>query len=201
VGTDVGGDWYDVVPLDSNRFLFVVGDVSGHGVEAATIMARLHFAIRAFVSQGDSPATILGKLGSLISSERDGSFATVLCGVVDVAEHSITLVNAGHPPMLLLNGTEKNYVETTVFPPVGIVESAEYRSTTLCVPARSTILTFTDGLVERRGELLDVGYERLRNLVVDARLPLDELLDKLVGDMRDERYTDDVAILAVRWND
>lgn len=200
VGTDVGGDWYDVIPLDGDRFIFVVGDVSGHGVEAATIMARLHFAIRAFAAQGDSPAAILGKLGSLLNPERDSAFATVLCGTVNVPDHSITLVNAGHPPMLVVNGTEKKYVETTVFPPVGTVESTDYLSTTFSVPARSTILTFTDGLVERRGEVLDVGYERLRNLIPDARLPLDELLDKLVDGMRDERFTDDVAILAVRWN-
>ncbi len=200
VGTDVGGDWYDIIPLDSGRFVFVVGDVSGHGVEAATVMARLHFAIRAFATHGDSPATIVGKLGPLLSLDRDGSFATVVCGTVDVAERSITLVNAGHPPVLLLTGSEKRFLETTVFPPVGVSDSTDYRSTTFDIPPRSTILTFTDGLVERRGEVIDVGYERLQSLVPDSPMSLDDLLDKLVGDMRDERYSDDVAILAVRWN-
>ncbi|MGO9341764.1 MAG: PP2C family protein-serine/threonine phosphatase [Acidimicrobiales bacterium] len=200
VGTEVGGDWYDVIPVDGNRFVCVVGDVSGHGVEAATLMARLHFAIRAFAAQGDSPAAIVNKLGPLVSLERDGSFATVVCGAVDVAARSITLVNAGHPPVLLLNGSEKRFVETTVSPPVGITDSTDYQSTTFSVPPHCTILTFTDGLVERRGEVIDVGHERLRSLVPDVPLSLDDLLDKLVGGMRDERYSDDVAILAVRWN-
>jgi hypothetical protein len=199
-GTDVGGDWYDVIPIDADRFVFVVGDVSGHGVEAATLMARLHFAIRAFAAQGDPPASIVSKLAPLLNLERDGSFATVLCGVVDVTDRSITLVNAGHPPVLLVNGPEKRFVETTVFPPVGIADSTDYRSTTFSVPPHSTILTFTDGLVERRGEVIDVGHERLRSLVPDIPLSLDDLLDKLVGGMREERYSDDVAILALRWN-
>ena len=99
-GTDVGGDWYDVIPLDHTHFVFVLGDVSGRGVEAATIMARLHFAIRAYAIQGDPPEEILGKLGRLLSIERDRSFATILCALVDVAGQPITLVNAGHPPLL-----------------------------------------------------------------------------------------------------
>ena len=117
--TDVGGDWYDVIPLDANSFVFVLGDVSGRGVEAATIMARLHFAIRAYAVQGDPPAAILDKLGLLLDLERDASFATVLCGLVDVAAHTITLVNAGHPPLLLLNGSGGHFVTTPVGPPVG----------------------------------------------------------------------------------
>jgi Stage II sporulation protein E (SpoIIE) len=198
-GTDVGGDWYDVIPIDDTRFVFVVGDVSGHGVGAATIMARLHFAIRAYAAQGDSPDRILDKLGHLLSLERDRSFATILCGTVDVADHSITLVNAGHPPMLLLNGTTGDFVKTTVFPPVGVIDSATYKSVTFSVPERSTILAFTDGLVERRGEIIDTGLERLRSITTGSPLVLDELLSKLLEDMRDGGYNDDMAILAVRW--
>jgi len=198
-GTDVGGDWYDVIPIDDTKFVFVVGDVSGHGVGAATIMARLHFAIRAYAAQGDSPELILDKLGHLLSLERDRSFATILCGTVDVTDHSITLVNAGHPPMLLLNGTTGDFVKTTVFPPVGVIDSATYKSVTFNVPERSTILAFTDGLVERRGEIIDTGLERLRAITTASPLVLDDLLSKLLEDMRDGGYNDDMAILAVRW--
>jgi Stage II sporulation protein E (SpoIIE) len=199
-GTDVGGDWYDVIPLDESRFVFVVGDVSGHGVGAATIMARLHFAIRAYAAQGDSPEVILRKLGQLLNLEHDRSFATILCGVVNVADHTLTLVNAGHPPLLLLNGTGGDFVKTAIFPPVGVIESTEYRSVTLTVPDRSTILAFTDGLVERRGEVIDTGLERLRSLTSGSPLVLDDLLSKLLVDMRDGGFSDDMAILAVRWS-
>jgi len=196
---EVGGDWYDVIPIDDTRFVFVVGDVSGHGIEAATIMARLHFAIRAYAVQGDTPETILHKLGKLLDLERDRSFATVLCGTVDVTNHAVTVVNAGHPPPLVLNGTDGSFLQTTVFPPVGISSPAEYRSMTFDLPAKSTILAFTDGLVERRGETLDTGLDRLRSLTLERPLVLDDLLNKLVVDMRDGGYSDDMAILAVRW--
>jgi hypothetical protein len=198
-GTDVGGDWYDVIPLDESRFVFVVGDVSGHGVVAATIMARLHFAIRAYAAQGDAPETILRKLGQLLSLEKDKSFATILCGIVNVSDHTITLVNAGHPPPLMMNGKEGDYVRTTIFPPVGVLDSTDYHSVTLTVPQKATILAFTDGLVERRGEVIDTGLERLRSLTAGGPLILDDLLSKLVDEMRDGGFNDDMAILAVRW--
>ena len=198
-GTAVGGDWYDVIPLDNSRFVFVVGDVSGHGVGAAAIMARLHFAIRAYAAQGDSPELILDKLSHLLSLERDQSFATILCGVVNVADHSVTVVNAGHPPLLLLNGTTGNFVKTTIFPPVGVVDSAKHEPMTLMVPERSTILAFTDGLVERRGEVIDTGLERLRSLTCGSPLVLDDLLSKVLVEMGNGGYKDDIAILAVRW--
>jgi hypothetical protein len=198
-GTDVGGDWYDVIPLDDSRFVFVVGDVSGHGVVAATIMARLHFAIRAYAAQGDAPETILTKLGQLLSLEKDKSFATILCGVVNVTDHTITLVNAGHPPPLLMNDKQGDFVRTVIFPPVGVLESTDYHSVTLTVPQKATIFAFTDGLVERRGEIIDVGLERLRSLVVGTPLVLDDLLSKVVDEMRDGGFNDDMAILAVKW--
>jgi len=199
-GTDVGGDWYDIIPIDDARFVFVVGDVSGHGVEAATIMARLHFAIRAYAAQGDSPEVILTKLGHLLNLERDKSFATILCCTVDVSDHSITMVNAGHPPLLVMNGKDGDFVKTTIFPPVGVLDSTDYRPVTITVPDHSTILAFTDGLVERRGEIIDTGLERLRALTSGPPLVLDDLLSKVLVEMRNGVQTDDLAILAVRWN-
>ncbi len=139
-----GGLGRSVIPIDDTHFLFVVGDVSGRGVEAATIMARLHFAIRAYAVQGDSPGEILGKLGRLLSIEHDRSFATVLCGLVDVTGHSIALVNAGHPPPLVLNGKSGHFIETSVFPPVGAQNSTPYEAVTVTVPEKATLVAFTD---------------------------------------------------------
>jgi hypothetical protein len=198
-GTDVGGDWYDVIPIDDRHFLFVLGDVSGRGIEAATIMARLNFAIRAYAVQGDTPADILGKLGRLLSIERDRCFATVLCALVDVTGHSITVVNAGHPPLLLLNGTGGDFIRTTIFPPVGIEQSTDYQAAKVAIPQHATIVAFTDGLIERRGESIDVGLERLRTLTVDRPAGLDDLLTKILTESTASGYHDDTAILAVRW--
>ncbi|MFZ0666659.1 MAG: PP2C family protein-serine/threonine phosphatase [Acidimicrobiales bacterium] len=199
-GTEVGGDWYDIIPIDESRFVFVVGDVSGRGVVAATIMARLHFAIRAYAAQGDSPEEILKKLGTLLSLERDKSFATILCCTVDVSDHSITVVNAGHPPLLLMNGKEGEFVKTAIFPPVGVLETTDYKAVTLSVPPRATLIAFTDGLIERRGEIIDTGLARLRNLTSGGPMLLDDLLSKLLSEMNDVEHSDDLAILAVRWN-
>ena len=196
---DVGGDWYDVIPLDADSFVFVLGDVSGRGVEAATIMARMHFAIRAYAVQGDSPAEILDKLGLLLDLERDASFATVLCGRVDVAAHSITLVNAGHPPLFLLNGATGHFVTTPVGPPVGVRATTRYQAHTFAVPRGATVLAFTDGLVERRGEIIDVGLDRLRALTVERPSDLDGLLTRVLTGSMESGYDDDTAILAVRW--
>jgi hypothetical protein len=198
-GADVGGDWYDVIPIDETRFVFVLGDVSGRGVEAATIMARLHFAIRAYAIQGDSPEDILTKLGRLLTVERDRSFATVLCAVVDVVGHSVTLVNAGHPPLLLLNGSTGTFISTTIYPPVGVDSETDYEAMNFVVPANGTILAFTDGLVERRGETIDTGLERLKALALESPLTLDDLLTKILTESSEPEYHDDTAILAVRW--
>ena len=81
-GLDIGGDWYDVIDIDHERAIIVVGDVSGRGVEAGTLMASLRYAIRAFASRGDDPAAILAGLTRLLDLEQDGHFATVLCATV-----------------------------------------------------------------------------------------------------------------------
>jgi hypothetical protein len=198
-GTDVGGDWYDVIPLDDARFLFVLGDVAGRGVEAATIMARLNFAIRAYATQGDPPQDILNKLRRLLYVDGNKSFATVLCALVDVPGHSVTLVNAGHPPLLLLDGEEGAFVRTTVFPPVGVRTSTEYRAESITVPPGATLVAYTDGLIERRGETIDTGLERLRRLSAESALGLDDLLTKILTGATGAEYHDDRAILAVRW--
>ncbi|MGH9018230.1 MAG: PP2C family protein-serine/threonine phosphatase, partial [Acidimicrobiales bacterium] len=198
-GTEVGGDWYDIIPVDDSRFFFVLGDVSGRGIGAATIMARLHFAVRAYAVQDDSPEQIMGKLGHLLTIEKDGSFATVLCALVDVPAHTVTLVNAGHPPPLLLDDGRGDYVRTTVFPPVGVQGTTPYEGSSFTVPAGGTIVAFTDGLVEKRNETIDAGLARLRDRAVGQPGDLDQLLTTILTESTTGGYDDDTAILAVRW--
>jgi serine phosphatase RsbU (regulator of sigma subunit) len=196
---DVGGDWYDVIDTGGGRAVFVVGDVSGRGLPAATIMASLRHAIRAYAVQGDEPAEILARLALLLSVVRDGHFATVLCGVVDPVRREITLASAGHPQPLLIDGVGARFVETHVGVPVGTVAEPSYRSVTVAVPSRATLLLFTDGLFERRGETLDVGLERLRRVASDGDVPLDALLTQVLDGLAAGRGSDDTAILALRW--
>jgi serine phosphatase RsbU (regulator of sigma subunit) len=198
-GVDIGGDWYDVIPLGGDSLMMVVGDVSGRGVRAGAVMASLRFAIRAFASQGDTPATILTKLTRLVDLDQEGHFATVLCTSVNVVGHTVTVANAGHPNPLLITGDSASFLDTPVGVPVGVIPDAVYESVTLSVPERATLLAFTDGLFERRGETIDDGLERLRRDVAGDGRPLELLLSELVAGQASDAGHDDVAILAVRW--
>jgi hypothetical protein len=196
-GVDVGGDWYDVMIVDDDRVLFVVGDVSGRGLRAATVMAALRYGIHAYAAQGDDPATILTKLTKLISVERDGHFATVLCGTVDVTDHRVSMASAGHPNPLVVTEDGAEFFATPVGPPIG-VNGSTYRSVEVRVPPGATLVGFTDGLYERRREHPDVGLGRLRDASrgFDS---LDDLLDGLLDKMAPGGGSDDTAILGIRW--
>jgi serine phosphatase RsbU (regulator of sigma subunit) len=196
---DIGGDWFDVIPRGEKEFIFVVGDVSGRGVRAAIVMASLHYAIRAYAAEGDGPSTILAKLGKLLDVSKDGHFATVLCGSVDVDEHRLTLASAGHLAPLVVSQGKSSFVELAVGPPIGVDVTEIYGSTVSEIPAGGTLLAFTDGLIERRGEAIDDGLDRLRQASVEVHGSLDQLLSEVVLQTTEHDSFDDTAILGVRW--
>lgn len=199
-GIDVGGDWYDLIAIDDRTALFVVGDVSGRGLDAAVVMASLRYAIRAYAAQGDAPALILTKLSDLVSVERAGHFATVLCAQCDIDRHEITVANAGHLPPLLICGDTAEFLTISTGLPVGVSSRPAYGEVIVPVPSGATLLAFTDGLVERRGENLDAGLQRLRDLAVGDEGSLEEFLTTLVGGLTNGGSDDDTALLGVRWH-
>jgi serine phosphatase RsbU (regulator of sigma subunit) len=198
-GVEVGGDWYDVIALDVRRLLLVVGDVSGQGLRAATTMASLRYAIHAYAAQTDDPAEILTKISRLIDVGESGQLATVLCAIVDTETRQVSLTSAGHLPPLLISDGEARFLDPDVGLPIGVRADTEYRSTTVTVPSAATVVAFTDGLVERRGESLDEGLERLRTAATRHDVGLPELLGELVTELVDGRSKDDIAIVGVRW--
>jgi serine phosphatase RsbU (regulator of sigma subunit) len=198
-GVEIGGDWYDVIELGQDDCFFVVGDVSGRGLPAATTMAYLRYAIKAYVMQGDEPASVLGKLDELVSVGRDARFATVLCGQIDVANHRVTLSSAGHPPPLVLDDRGAHFVDMPIGTPVGVSKGVARASFSVTVSSRATLLAFTDGLIERRGESLSTGLERLRVSAANIDGPVDDLLNHVLDDLTPEGSDDDIAILGVRW--
>ncbi|MBV8462489.1 MAG: serine/threonine-protein phosphatase [Acidimicrobiales bacterium] len=198
-GIDVGGDWCDVVELQPDMVLFVVGDVFGRGLEAATTMAALHYAIRAYAREGDAPATVLAKLSAFVQVEQGRRFASVLCGLLDVRGHRLVLANAGHLPPLLVSDGNRSYVEAAPGPPIGVNSERPYREVTVDVPPGSTLLAFTDGLVERRGEALDEGLARLKDAVPTPLSSLDECLDAMLAALVLPGARDDTALLGLRW--
>ena len=199
-GMEIGGDWYDVIPLDDQRMLVVVGDVTGRGLRAAATMASLRYAIHAYAAQNDPPAMILTKLSKLLSVAASGQLATVLCALIDIGRRTVTVTSAGHLPPLLINGDRGEYVVSEVGLPIGVQDGAAYTSTTVTAPPEATFLAFTDGLVERRGEPLDRSLARLRDAASGNHIGLPELLSKLVADLRHGPSEDDTAIVGLRWS-
>jgi serine phosphatase RsbU (regulator of sigma subunit) len=198
-GVEIGGDWYDIIHLDDGAFLLVVGDVSGRGLRAATVMASLRYAIRAYAAEGDGPSMILDKLSELLSVSGDGHFATVLCALVDIERHQMIVANAGHLNPLLIVGHEARYVATDLGAPIGVTDHTSYTSATVPIPRGATLLAFTDGLIERRGEGLDVGLERMRQASLASNGSLDSMLTQVLHDLTPDGSDDDTAIVGVKW--
>jgi hypothetical protein len=197
-GVDVGGDWYDLITLGEGRLLLVVGDVSGRGLPAATAMAVLRFAIHAYAAEGDDPDVFLPKLSHLLSVGKDRVLATVLCAVIDVSAREVSVTSAGHLPPLIISSHGSAFVDAPAGLPVGIERDPSYISTVVTVPPGATLLAFTDGLVERRGESIEVGLERLRDEAGSDHVSLDELLTRVLGLVRQDSL-DDTAVAAIQW--
>jgi hypothetical protein len=115
--------------------------------------------------------------------------------------HRITLANAGHPEPLLVGATDAWYATTRIGAPVGVESPVPYSEVTLSVPENATLIAYTDGLVERRGELLDIGLERLRHAaLLHSNGSVEDLLTSVLTDTSFPRATDDTAILGLRWH-
>jgi serine phosphatase RsbU (regulator of sigma subunit) len=197
-GVEVGGDWYDLITGGGKRLLLVVGDVSGRGLRAATTMAALRYAVHAYAAQGDPPALILAKLAKLVNVRTSGQLATVLCAQIDIESREVSVASAGHLPPLLISNGRKEFVHGPVGLPIGVDPDTSYTASSVTASPGATFLAFTDGLIERRGESIDVGLSRLRETAASS-LPLEELLTRLVTELRDDRADDDTAIAAIRW--
>jgi GAF domain-containing protein/anti-sigma regulatory factor (Ser/Thr protein kinase) len=198
---DVGGDWYDVVALGGCRFGVVIGDVAGHGVRAATVMGQLRHALRAFASEGYAPADVVARLNRFAFEQGPVDMATLCYGVLDVAAATLEYASAGHLPLLL--AYPDHALEFTAgphAPPIGVDPDSQYEATTLKLEPGTTVVFYTDGLVERRGESLDRGLDRLADEVRYAALELDQLCDGLLTNLLEtDRPRDDVAVLGVRF--
>jgi hypothetical protein len=199
-GIDIGGDWYDLIPLDQERMLLVVGDVSGRGVRAATAMASLRFAIH-YAAQDEAPEVFLPKLSSVRELRSAGQLATVLCAVINLRTREVKLTSAGHLPLLMLGGGRSQLLQPEIGPPVGVDPGARYPAKTFVAPQGATLLAFTDGLVERRGEVIDEGLERLqRAATLNGHHSLEGLIEDVLHDVRGPDSGDDTVIAGIRWS-
>ena len=158
----VGGDWYDVFVLPDGKLGVVVGDVAGSGLEAAVIMGRMRSALRAYVLETPDPATALRMLDRKIQYFEPNAMATVLYGLYTPETGDFTVSSAGHlPPVLAAPGGQAGLLPLRPDPPIGTADDPQRRSATFFIPPGALLCCYTDGLVERRGQVLDQGMDTL----------------------------------------
>ncbi|MCO1653672.1 SpoIIE family protein phosphatase [Pseudonocardia humida] len=195
-----GGDWYDLIPVDGSRVALVVGDVVGHGPAAAAVMGQLRSALAAHLLDGHSPAAALERLDRFASRIAGAAGSTCACMVLDWSTGELTWSLAGHPPVLLVDDDSAYFLEGGDGAVLGVPGRAPYAEASATVPAGASAVLYTDGLVERRGETLDTGLDRLAHAAVRrAASDPDALVAGLVEAVLDaEGPADDVALLVVR---
>jgi anti-anti-sigma factor len=197
-GLDVGGDWYDVFPLGAGRLGVVIGDVVGRGVPAAAIMGQLQLAVRACALEGGSPATVVNRVNNLIQNLDVPQMATLIFGVVEPDSATLSLTSAGHPPPLVVepDGTAR-FLSLHPVAPLGIEPGTARETVEVLLPG-STVILYTDGLVERRGATIDDGLGNLLRAATGSNGDIESLCDRLVETLGAEGSPDDVALLALR---
>jgi anti-sigma regulatory factor (Ser/Thr protein kinase) len=201
-GVSVGGDWYDVVEFDDHEVGLVIGDIVGHDITASTTMGQVRSALRAYACEEHAdPAEALARLDRLFDTLALGS-ATCVFGVVDEGARTFRWSNAGHPPPLLLRGGRATYLEDGAGIMLGVTGGTGMRAGTCTLEPDDVLVLYTDGLVERRKDSLDAGFDRLVASALDLDLRLDgpALADHLLAAMlpADVVRGDDVALLVVR---
>jgi serine phosphatase RsbU (regulator of sigma subunit) len=195
----LGGDWYAVVPLGSQCVGLAIGDVVGHGTPSIALMAEVRFALRTLASEGAEPAALMSTLNRLVRRFEQGAMCTALYGIWDAREGSWVQAVAGHPPPVLRNGGKCRLLdETRPGLPLGVADDTAYPATRVPIEGASTLLLYTDGLVERRGESLDVSLQRLCDVVRGASDAPGQLCDDVMATLVTPRAHDDVAIVAAR---
>jgi serine phosphatase RsbU (regulator of sigma subunit)/anti-sigma regulatory factor (Ser/Thr protein kinase) len=197
----VGGDWYDVVDLEDGRIAMIVGDCVGHGLPAATVMGQLRSACRALLLDHPSPRAALSGLDRFAARLPGAQCTTVVCAVLDPETGDLVYSSAGHPPPILVDadGTTRTLDDGHTIP-VGLRPDRPRPEAHVIVAPGTTVLLYTDGLVERRGTSLDQGIDRAAVLVQEGReSTLDALADRIMVRLAPgSGYQDDVAVLLYR---
>ncbi|MCX5527993.1 SpoIIE family protein phosphatase [Streptomyces bobili] len=201
-GRDIGGDWYDLIPLPGGRVGAVIGDVQGHDTHAAAVMGQLRIVLRAYASEGHTPATVMARASVFLHELDTDRFATCLYTEADLATGVVQLVRAGHidPMVRAVDGTCRR-ISVPGGLPLGL--SAEfgrldYPVATLELDPGHTLLLCTDGLVEQPGADLDDGMRALADLIATGPDDVRALADRLIEVAEERGGDDDVALLLLR---
>ncbi|MFE6334580.1 SpoIIE family protein phosphatase [Streptomyces sp. NPDC057806] len=198
-GLELGGDWYDVIPLPDNHVALVIGDVQGHSAAAATLMGQMRTALRAYAAEGHPPDVVVSHANRLLMELETDLFATCAYVDVDLEEGTAWAVRAGHlPPVLRHPDGTTDIAEAEGGPPLGVVKQAEFPMSPLRIRPGTLIALTTDGLVESVEADIDAGMDRFaRELAAADPSHLGLVADALLGNAR---RSDDVALLLMRYD-
>ncbi|MDP9091882.1 MAG: SpoIIE family protein phosphatase [Actinomycetota bacterium] len=196
---EVGGDFYDAIPLGEGLLAIFIGDVMGHGVAAAAAMGQMRSAIRAYLCIDPAPSAIVKALDGMFARLSIDQLTSLAYAVIDTATGEVRIVSAGHyPPMIVSRDGAPRLAQTAPRRPLGAGGDERVESAWPLEPG-DTILLYTDGLVERRNEVIDVGLARLIDHAhVLNRDSLEDGLRTLVARLHDDAGDDDVTAIAVR---
>jgi serine phosphatase RsbU (regulator of sigma subunit)/PAS domain-containing protein len=194
----VGGDWYDILPLPDGKVLMAVGDIAGHGIDAATGMIALRNALRGLAFTGRSPARLMAWLNDVTLHTAGHPTATALCALYDPGDRTLRWASAGHLPILLLRHGTARLLEPPRDILLGATHAPVYQEATTQLRRGDTLLLFTDGLIERRHDGLDEGLAALRRTAEKLTTrQVDEQVDQLLRDATGDT-DDDTSLIAVR---
>ena len=195
----IGGDWYDIFTVASGQLWIVVGDVAGHGLHAAVVMGRIRSALRAYSLLDEPPERVLDLVDRKVNHFEVGAMVTVACAVLDPPYETMTIALAGHPPPVIAAPRQRAALaEVEPSPPIGTQLSfGNRRSTTVPLAPDSVVAFYTDGLIERRGESLDVGFSRLRQAMSlgPPETVARDIMRHVIGDYVPQ---DDIALVVMR---
>ncbi|SCL63981.1 SpoIIE family protein phosphatase [Micromonospora chersina] len=193
--TEVGGDFYELVMLDGH-LLMAIGDVAGHSLHAATVMAELRHAVRAYAVEGHPPGVILDRVNELMRTLLPTELATICLLLLDPGSGLIRLASAGHLPALISNDGRIEFVQQSA--PLLGVRAPRPPDLEFVLPAGATLVLYTDGLIERRDATIDEGMAALGAVATRVDDDLDRFCQRLLVELAPPEIHDDVAVVAVR---
>jgi anti-anti-sigma factor len=198
--TQAGGDWYDIIPVDDHRVAVAVGDVVGHGPGAAAVMGQLRSALASYLLEGHGPAAALERLDRFAARIPGAQGSTCVCLTLDWLSGELRFARAGHLPLLLVDQDGARYAEAGAGTVLAVVGRPAFVEGNVTIAPGTSVVLYTDGLVERRDEVIDEGLARLAAAAARHRDDdPDSLADAVVADaLGDTGPTDDVALVVVR---
>jgi hypothetical protein len=201
VSLEAGGDWYDVIEVDEHCDAMVVGDCVGHGLDAAATMGQLRSAARALLLEGHGPAAALEHLDAFAATTPGSLATTVACAVIDRTVATVTYSLAGHPPPLLVAPGAASWLDHGLGVPLQVSPGAPRHQAVVSYTDGSLLVLYSDGLIERRDESLEVGLARLEEVAlecVERGLDVDQVVDVLIDRLSTTARGDDVVVVAKR---